>query len=316
MSNSLWTAVKERKAQRIAALHELRSCSMMLWNTTLKTFDDFEAPAGANVRELRDEEVLIVDTRGATTNRIWIKNLADGTTLEVISDEYDPGAWNQITLMMDSGGIGRAGVMYAKNELQLNVFAIWGKIHRAVRDVRLAADHSENGEIQRALLFMCHVWSLHSKPFGSGAWFEMLQACLEHFRATHTHRSTQFRYYGAKWAADLGFSPPTTDAEWENLWDLLAELLDVKIGPPKISRWFSANEKQKWRGSDFWPVKMLLRHYHGMSHTDADESFEDPVEVIRRHPRQELQALKASNGGLKLAELMMTEWLHSAIEVG
>ncbi len=60
---------------------------------------------------------------------------------------------------------------------------------------------------------------------------------------------------------------------------------------------------------------MLLRHYHGLSTPTAAEEMEDPASAMNKDPKLELQALKASAGGLRLAEKLLSQFLHEHIRI-
>ena len=56
-------------------------------------------------------------------------------------------------------------------KLHLLVFTVFDKIHRCIRDIKLATEHSLNMDMARAVLWWQHLTSLNGKPFGSGEWF-------------------------------------------------------------------------------------------------------------------------------------------------
>ena len=51
---------------------------------------------------------------------------------------------------------------------------LYDKVHRCIRDIRLATEHAAGGAIHRALLHMTFIWQLNGKPFGSGTWYRPL----------------------------------------------------------------------------------------------------------------------------------------------
>ena len=86
----------------------------------------------------------------------------------------------------------------------------------------------------------------------------------------------------------------------------------------KLGRWFSWNGCAEEQLGEYWISKMLLEfHQEGMR--DPDEhpvAFDDLLGAARaKTPQAELAALKAANGGLRLAYRLMTTklWQHAKI---
>ena len=84
-----------------------------------------------------------------------------------------PGDWNQLSLGADSGAIGRSGGAFGRNFLRLNMHCYIDKIHRLIRDIKLAAEHTEGGQMHKAVMHMSYVWSLSQKPWHQGTWHEV-----------------------------------------------------------------------------------------------------------------------------------------------
>ena len=168
---------------------------------------------------------------------------------------------------------------------------------------------------------MTHVHSLHAKPFGSGVWHQVLKEALTHYRSTRDSTSPCVRFYGELWAIDVRRTRVDvrldTDADWEALWDgRFAEMFDEKTTPVKMMRWFSSNERHEECGTSTWPLKLVLRHHNGTLNNGVfSECYMDPVGAIRASARSEMAALKASAGGLKVAERVLTMWTHFHIRV-
>ena len=56
---------------------------------------------------------------------------------------------------------------------------------------------------------------------------------------------------------------------------------------------------------------MILRQYFNLGPMTAEEDFAmDPGRVVHKNPKKELDALRASHGGFRLAEKLLTTWLH------
>ena len=149
----------------------------------------------------------------------------------------DPGKWNQLTIGMDSGAVGRGGSGYAKNKLGLFVFVVYDVIHLLIRDLKLAMEGCPN--VHKAILCYSFIMSLNYKPFNSGVWHEEKKAMLQHLLQTlpNTHRSPFFRKWATKWARDIK-APCSTDEDFEALWESIVDLetFSAKSENPKAMR--------------------------------------------------------------------------------
>ena len=98
-----------------------------------------------------------------------------------------------------------------------------------------------------------------------------------------------------------------SDEDFQCLFDDLSTELPSfvrKEGSVKSKRWFSLNEAIYVQKSEFWPLKMLLKH-HNKTPDIVDEKFEDPCDVVKNIKKRELDLLKSQMGGLKVAEVMI-----------
>lgn len=89
-----------------------------------------------------------------------------------------------ISLVMDQGPTGMAAMAYL-HSLGLLVHSSFDKVHRCIRDLKLAATHAP-GNFKEMTLMTSFTWSLNYKPFKSGAWFEEKKSALNTFLATET----------------------------------------------------------------------------------------------------------------------------------
>lgn len=288
---------------------------MLLHTTNSVSIDDFalDDDVALPLLPVGVDEARVVDCSDPSINRAYIVDRNTGERREVLPPHLKPGEWKQLVISLDSGGIGRAGGSFAKHAVHTNIFMSYDKIHRIVRDCKLAAEHSQNGDVYRGILQMSFVWSLHSKPFGSGAWRWELEAALEDFLRWEEPSGELFRHFAPLWAQDLGMHCYTED-DMSAMWDMLPDLWITKEAAPKMMRWFSFNQAFHERASWFWPTKMILTHHLRRTQPEVG-TMEDPAHVMQRDPRKELQALKASMGGLALAEKLLNPWLHFAIRV-
>ena len=82
-----------------------------------------------------------------------------------------------VSCLMDQGSTGCAATAWLQSKHSL-FHASWDKIHRIVRDLKLAASHTG---LDQVVLMSSFVFSVNYKPFGSGAWFEEKRNALEAF---------------------------------------------------------------------------------------------------------------------------------------
>ena len=246
---------------------------------------------------------------------------ADGSEKEVLPWTEDPGKWNQLTIGMDPGSVGRGGAGFARNKLVIFVYVVYDIIHKLIRDLKLAMETCP--DVHKAVLCYTFIMSLNYRPFNSGVWFDEKKATLQHLLETlpNKHRNQSFRKWATKWARDMKpCGPCSTDEDFEALWDKMPELetFCAKTENPKAMRWFSVNSCCEDNFEEFWPLKMVMGYDQvGDECADdgVDEPFEDPSALAARNPRAELKELKSATGGLKLARKLLTPWLHSTIRV-
>ena len=79
-------------------------------------------------------------------------------------------------------------------------------------------------------------------------------------------------------------------------------------------RWFSANGSFKENFPEFWLLKMILQFFYKGEQLDEEE-YADPAAASNKDPRKELNALRATQGGLKLGLRLLTGWLHTHTRV-
>lgn len=82
-----------------------------------------------------------------------------------------------VSCLMDQGSTGCAATAWLQSQHSL-FHASWDKIHRVVRDLKLAASHTG---LSQVILMSSFVFTVNYKPFGSGAWFDEKQNALEAF---------------------------------------------------------------------------------------------------------------------------------------
>ena len=305
-----------RKAIRAAAFREWQAISAMRWHFSGKGIDALSIPEAATIRAVSVDEVRVVDESDPAMNRAFLMDSNTGVFRPVLPDDEDPGKWEQATFGLDSGAVGRAGAFFAKHKLKLFMHVVWDKIHRLIRDIKLACEHAANGDLLRALLRMCYVWSLNSKPFGSKAWFEQKKEMMAEWVNTHTSSSSDFRAFAERLALDFKM-PLENEDQYSAVFDRVPEMPSFVAAeePIKPMRWFSANAHFSNEAIEFYALKMVLRHHLGLGGESAEETDYDPAPAGYVDPHKELKALKDDNGGMQLAEQLLTPWLHQHIRL-
>ncbi len=222
-------------------------------------------------------------------------------------------------LGLDQGSIGAAGYAYS-DSIGALIHCKWDKFHRIIRDINLAVEHSCHGLFLKTRLFTSYLWGINQKPFGTGLFLSQKKHILNVFLATCSIDSPVWRKYVSRIALSVGIVVSTQEDE-QSLFERLPDLarswrssLDIS----KLGRWFSWNGCAEEQLGEYWISKMLLE-FHQEDIPDPDEhpvAFDDLLGAARaKTPQAELAALKAANGGLRLAYRLMTTklWQHAKI---
>ena len=316
MREELMALVAGRKAERLAALKEWQAISNLLCQSTGKSTDNLRTPDSCHLKPVGPDEVRIVDDADPLIDKEIIYNRVTRQGVRVLPDDQDPGVWPQATVVLDSGSIGRAGALFAMRHLRLNLFCLWDKIHRCIRDIKLALEHSVGGYVHRALLHMCYIWSLNAKPQGSGVWHELKKTMLDGLLRGNNSTLPIFRKYAEQYAKDVGhnlFSEADFDQLWQSLIDIPGFM--TKLENVKPSRWFSTNGRFVAERTGFWPLKMVLGHH--LFGAAASDRVDDEYTPVHRNAKKDMAELRAASagGGFLLAEKLLTHWLHDHIRI-
>ena len=87
-----------------------------------------------------------------------------------------------LTLSIDQGGVGMAAAAFLLKDHMLHTRC--DKIHRVVRDYKLAIGHAADGLFLKAQLHSGYIFSINYKPFNKGNFFEQKKDMVEAFLAT------------------------------------------------------------------------------------------------------------------------------------
>ena len=89
-----------------------------------------------------------------------------------------------LLLGLDEGSVGTAGVAAAAFHLKKIIWIKPDKIHRVIRDLKLAEGHCCNKVSEKAKLWSAYLFGLNNRPFGSGANSSLKKALLWTFQAS------------------------------------------------------------------------------------------------------------------------------------
>ena len=304
---------RERKFQRVSSLRQLQAISHQIRLLSRRfALDDFQCPA--NVRSVRpgEERIVLQDPEAEHRCLASIKT-ADGIVEPILPANVN---WFQnlplLVLQLDQGSVGAAGMAFAITALDQPARMVqvrWDSFHRAVRDVRLGLQRS-NQAFLRAMLHSAYIWSMSYRPFGSGGFHQSKQRILEAFLATETVDS--FPPFVESWELirdDLKMRPDSSMREvFDKLCDL--ETFRKKGTLPKMSRWFSWNQSAEENLGEFRAARVILKHaFREDGRLDPDDcdaqrqlSKAATGGSSKESLRKEFSTLKEQlGGGLKLA---------------
>ena len=199
----------EGKCDRVAAYRQLQACSHMTKQLHGRSLDDYDvdgvhvgAVGPSEVRVSREEHgktmSYLVDRRAKTCKQVLPPSLVNVPLLVILYDQ---------------GSIGAAGTGFSDYLFKM-VLMKFEKIHRLIRDIKLALLHSCGGVLLKAQVYSSSLWNCHQKPFGSGHFGTVLQRALNVFLTQNTVDSAIFQKYLPRIARELGM-PCTTREEQE-----------------------------------------------------------------------------------------------------
>ena len=292
----------ERKLERTAAYREWQGLSHALFQICGRSIDQFGIPECVQWKPVREGQRREVH-RGVHS----IVDLARGSTDPVLPASVDLGCLPQLTVAMDSGSVGRAAANFAKNKMHANVFIVYDKIHRLIRDIKLAMEHTGGKEIYKATLHANFVFSLNQKPFGSGEWFHKKVESLAHFMDTHTSESSDFRAYAHLIAQDLG-TVIRDENDYDGVFNCLPEMpsFSKKGIAPKSMRWFSINQVWHEHKRELFTLRMVLEHHNGED-VNLEDGHLDPAVAMQADPKKD-DSLRARQTPIRLFGCLLLVW--------
>ena len=284
--------------------------------------------------------------------RKW-ENDSEGNSFEVVWDEMkqtsipilpqQPHWWRSVpvlVLSLDQGPIGTAGMAFALQDHRIHVR--FDKIHRCIRDYKLALGRAMGGIFLKTQLHSSYIFGLNYKPFGTGLFHHQKQSMLEGFLESQNIAGDLWQEFRERIAFDAG----ETVVNDLRLFESLSELRSFKNKGTLIkpARWFSWNQCCDEFLPEFHTLKMICKYefqdsIRPLDEIDEDESNGDrsltvslgnrinpetkrsvkddefilrTMEKMKKNmdPRKELNMLKKMCGGFKLAYKLMTEELY------
>lgn len=149
MSDRLRFLALQRKLQRVSAYREWQGLSHALVLITSRSLDDFRLPADLLLEPVAGDLKRMVNDTNPDINVAYILDEATNVRRPVLPPTLDVRKLCQLTVAIDSGSVGRAAASFAKHKLRYNVFVVYDKIHRLVRDVKLAAEKASQTTFTR-----------------------------------------------------------------------------------------------------------------------------------------------------------------------
>ena len=161
--------------------------------------------------------------------RTW-KTDSEGNSFEVVLNEMTNVSlpilpqqkfwWRFVPLLVlswDQGPIGTAGMAFALQGHRIHVK--FDKIHRCIRDYKLALGRAMGGIFLKTQLHSSYIFGLNYKPFGTSLHFNQKRTMLELFLESQTISSPLWLEFRERIAFDLGETRVVNDRV---LWDSLA----------------------------------------------------------------------------------------------
>ena len=159
-----------REIELLSSLKFLQALSAQIFKLTDLRLDDFKFPdALLKMLELQPGDVFSFDNAGAKLN----------------GDEFQLSELCQLSesvpclhCIMDQGKVGCAAAAFVASEAGLQIHPTFDKIHRLLRDLK---NPLKPAGLESSVLATTYLFSVNTKPFGSGQWFTEKTQILEAF---------------------------------------------------------------------------------------------------------------------------------------
>ena len=296
---------QKSKLERVSAYRQIQGLSHQIFLLTKKRhkIDLFKLPKEAHVRPVEQGEIRCtsIDQAGC---HAFIRNTATGAEYRVLP----PGLEDVklLVLQLDQGSIGAAGVAYLENYLGWMVIAKFDKIHRCIRDLKLAAQAVPI--FSKTKLWSSYLFSLNKRPFGSGAFGTAKSRLLECFIEKRDIHSRIFRKYLARLSKQWGM-PMETEEQQQLIFNRVCSMpsFEKHMAHPKLQNWFAWNRCCYDQLEEYYGSKCVFESELGPDKDPEEERFSiNPSTDVRA----ELQRILKSGGGIPLAYRLMKDGLY------
>ena len=146
------------------------------------SIDHFKVPLACCIRRLRFGEARVTERVGDIT--LSFIQTTEGDRVCIL-----PNCVRTIftlILCLDEGSIGMAGVGAAAFYLKKMVWVKPDKIHRVIRDLKLAEGHCCGKIFEKTKLWSAYLFGLNARPFNSGTNFTLKESLLRDFQQSVT----------------------------------------------------------------------------------------------------------------------------------
>ena len=246
----------EGNLERVAAYRQLQALSSMTQDLHHRSLDEYDIP-GAHLEPVgKLSERRVVVTQDGLHNA-WLVDKDTKTMRPVLPANLQQAPL--LVLLLDQGSIGSAGSGFVDHEQKMIVMK-WEKIHRLINDIKGSLKACCGGAPLKAQVYTSYLWSLKTKPFGSGFFGTLLEQALNIFSLRNTWQSPLFQKYLPRIAAEWGDPPLTTESEQQNIFQRVCDLTSLRLrgNQSKLGRWFSWNQSAYSFLDDFSAWKMVL----------------------------------------------------------
>ena len=211
---------------------------------------------GCYLEQVSAEEDRYAVEEGGTTVA-YIRHTGTGGQRAVIPAGI--GRLQTLVLGLDEGSVGAAGVAAAAFKMRATIWARFDKVHRIIRDTKLAEQHACGNKIfLKAKLWSTYLFGLNNRPFGSGVNYTKKRRLLELFEELESPASTVFMRYVSNIGREMGLPSDTTE-EQSRIFQACCNLpsFTQKLEQPKVSNWFAWHTMAEKLIPEFYATKAL-----------------------------------------------------------
>ena len=331
LTDAVERIAKQNKLQRLAAYRQLQGISHQLslaTNGAVVSLESFRPPDNVILRRVEPGERRVCVVDGFNVRASLVTSSEDGDQHQMVLPTEENSSWwvglPLLTLQLDQGAVGCAGVIYAMDAMKTLTHVRFDIFHRAVNDMKLSLKHACNGRFLQCQMHSNYLFGLAYRPFNTGAFLQHKKRLREVMFSRETADTCQ--EFISMWEDirdDLGL--PSSSSP-EQVWNAVAECSTfiTKRTLPKLMRWFSWHQAAVEQLPEMHALKLVLGYHYrqqGDSKLDPDSAEERrSLAAAARQAKQgsgskedlrkEFSKLKESlGGGTKLAYFLMSERL-------